>query len=309
MTEEYNLYPLHVFCVVARFGSVTRAAQELCISQPAVSFHIRSLETRYEELLFERTPRGMKLTVAGGEVAAYAHRVFATLKDLDTAVQATREEVKGEVVVAASSTPGTYLVPRLLRRFQERYPEAKPTLVVGDSAEVVTWLEDYRVPIGIVGEGVKATGLLREPVGADELRLVVRADDALCDVAAITGEQLVRRTLFLREEGSSTRVGTLALLGPCIQHFERTVTMGSTEAIKQMVIAGLGVAILSSWTTEVEEQASLLRPVPDLSFRQKRRFFAVRREDRPLPGTIAALWNCLTNCSGKGVGIPQNSLL
>lgn len=297
MTEDFNLYPLYVFCVVARMGSVTHAARELHISQPAVSSHIRSLETRYGELLFERSPQGMKLTVAGGETAAYAHRVFATLEDLGSAVRATRGEVKGEALVAASSTPGGYLVPRLLRVFQQRYPEARPTLVVGDSAEVITWLNDYRVPIGIVGEGVKATGLVQEPVGADELRLVSRADDDLCDTEHITGEHLARRTLFLREEGSSTRAGAIALLGPLLHDFERTVTLGSTEAIKQMVIAGLGVAVLSSWTTEIEEQSSLLGFVRDPSLRHERRFFAVRREDRPLPGAIAALWACITTSS------------
>ncbi len=297
MTEDYNLYPLHVFCIVARLGSVTNAARELHISQPAVSSHIRSLETRYDELLFERTPHGMKLTVAGGEVAAYAHRVFATLEDLGSAVRATRGEVKGEVIIAASSTPGSYLIPRLLGMFHERYPEAKPTLLVGDSAEVIAWLNDYLAPIGIVGEGVKATGLLQETVGADELRLVSRANDVLCDTKNITGEHLVRRTLFLREEGSSTRAGAIALLGPLFHHFERTVTLGSTETIKQMVLAGLGVAVLSSWTTEIEEQASLLSPVKDPSLRRERSFFVVRRADRPLSGATSALWTCLTTCS------------
>lgn len=297
MTDDFNLYPLHVFCVVARLGNMTRAAQELCISQPAVSSHIRALETRYQELLFERTPRGMILTVAGGEVASYAHRVFATMEDLKTAVNATRLEVKGEVTLAASSTPGAYLVPRLLARFQERYPDARATLVVGDSAEVVAWLEDYRVPIGLVGDGIKTEGLLREPIGSDELRLVVKASDILCNVEHITSEHLVRRTLFLREEGSSTRAGAVALLGPFLKAFERTVTLQSTEAIKRMVASGLGVAVLSSWATEMEEKAELLSPVRDAQFKQARRFFVVRKEDRPLPGTMAALWHCLTTCS------------
>lgn len=278
MTDDYNLYPLHVFCVVARLGSVTRAAQELCISQPAVSSHIRALETRYAELLFERTPRGMLLTAAGGEVAAYSHRMFATLEDLETAVHATRGEVKGEVTLAASSTPGAYLVPGLLARFQERYPETRPTLVVGDSAEVIHWLEEYRVPIGLVGEGIKAEGLLQEPVGADELRLVTKAEDPLSKVQRITNAHLACRTLFLREEGSSTRASAVALLGPFLFCFERTVTLQSTEAIKRMVVSGLGVAVLSSWATEMEENTALLAPVKDPRFRQKRRFFVVRKK-------------------------------
>src|SRR5215467_9366433 len=102
MTEEYNLYPLHVFRVVARLGSVTRAAEELCISQPAVSSHLKTLQGRYKEVLLERTPRGMLLTPAGAVVADHASRVFALLEDTVAAVEATRGEVKGNVTLAAS---------------------------------------------------------------------------------------------------------------------------------------------------------------------------------------------------------------
>src|SRR5579871_5295268 len=114
MTEDYNLYPLHVFRIVARLGSVTRAAQELYISQPAVSSHLKALEARYKAALFERTPRGMLLTPVGEIVAEHANRVFALLEDIGTAVEAAHGEVQGKVTVAASSTPGAYLVPRLL---------------------------------------------------------------------------------------------------------------------------------------------------------------------------------------------------
>jgi len=86
MREEYNLYPLHVFRVVARLGNATRAAEELCISQPAVSSHLKTLQARYRETLLERTPRGMLLTPVGVVVAEHANRVFALLEDTATAV-------------------------------------------------------------------------------------------------------------------------------------------------------------------------------------------------------------------------------
>ena len=140
MADEFNLYPLHVFRVIARLGSVTRAAQELFISQPAVSAHLRSLEQHYGEPLFERTPRGMLLTPAGTAFSEQVNRLFAIYDDLPSTVDAVRGRVRGEVVVAASSTPGAYLVPELLRRFQKKYPDARPTLTVVDSAQVLEWL-------------------------------------------------------------------------------------------------------------------------------------------------------------------------
>jgi DNA-binding transcriptional LysR family regulator len=297
MTEDYNLYPLHVFRIVARLGSVTRAAQELCISQPAVSSHLKTLEARYNEALFERTPRGMLLTPAGTALAEHAGHLFALLGDTLTAVEATRGQVKGKVILAASSTPGSYLVPRLLRQFQDRYPEAEPTLLVGDSQEVLSWVHDYRVSLGVVGETIMETGLIREKIGQDELRLVVAAADDLSQVPILAGEHLAGRTLFLREQGSSTRAGAERLLGGWMNHFKRVVELNNTEAIKQAVAASLGVAVLSSWATELEERAELLCPLRDPGFKQQRKFYLVRRADRPLVGTTEALWRCLTTCS------------
>ena len=294
MSEELNLYPLHVFRVVAQQGSVTQAARELYISQPAVSFHVKAIEARYGELLFERTPRGVRLTPAGAIVLEQANRLFGLLEDIPAAVHAACGEVKDTVTVAASSTPGAYLVPRLLRRFQHRYPRAEPHLRVGDSAQVLAWLQDYEAPLGVVGETAETAGLVRELVGADELRLVVAGGDPLAGKEEVTSRELSGYTLFLREPGSSTRAGTEALLTGLLPAFRKAVTLTSTEAIKQMVTEGLGVSVLSSWATRLEEEAGLLRPVGDEKLRRERCFYLVRREDRPLLGVAAALWQCLT---------------
>jgi DNA-binding transcriptional LysR family regulator len=232
----------------------------------------------------------MLLTPAGAAVAERANHVFALLSDVESAMEAARGEVKGPITLAASSTPGAYLVPRLLHRFQQRYPEAEPTLLVGDSQEVLSWLHEYRVPLGVVGETPMESGLIREEIGQDELRLVVMETDELSRVPDITEDHLAGRTLLLREPGSSTRAGAERLLCDRIKAFRRVIELTSVEAIKQMVAAGLGVAVLSSWATELEESAGLLAPVQDLQFRQQRRFCLVRRANRPLLGAAAALW-------------------
>lgn len=296
MLNEFNLYPLHVFVLVARLGSVTRAARELFISQPAVSSHLRALEERYGTPLFERSPQGMQLTEAGKVVLDYAGRLFALRDEIPSAVDAARQVVRGEVVIAASSTPGAYLVPQLLSRFQQRYPEAKATLVVGDTAEVIAWLHEYRVPIGTVGETGEAQFLYRVPIGRDDLRLVSRAGDSICRLRRIETKHLEGHTLLLRETGSSTRVGAESLLGPLIKSFAAVMEVRNTEAIKQMVSEGLGVSVLSSWATKLEEEAGRLEAVGDPRLRQKRQFYLARRKDRPLGGINQALWDCLTGC-------------
>jgi DNA-binding transcriptional LysR family regulator len=297
MAEDFNLYPLHVFRLVARSGSVTRTAQELFISQPAVSAHLKSLEQRYVVTLFERTPRGMRLTRAGENVMEQANRLFALYEEIPAV--AACSEVRGEVTLAASSTPGAYCVPELLRQFQERYPEVRPTLMVGDSAEVVEWLREYRVPLGVIGEMVMDDDLHRMEIAADELQLVVAANDPLCRVRQVKPGHLAGRTLLLREAGSSTRSGAESLLSGMMKQFSRVVEIHNTEVIRQAVISGLGVAVLSSWATKLEEKAGLLKPVRDARFRQRRRFFLVRRRDRVLTGNAAALWECLKTCPSK----------
>jgi DNA-binding transcriptional LysR family regulator len=294
MSDEFNLYPLHIFRLVAKLGSVTRAAQELFISQPAVSAHLRSLEQRYKESLFERTPRGMALTPTGVAFLEQINRLFAIYDDLPSTFDAVRGRVQGEIIVAASSTPGAYLAPELLRQFQKLYPESRPVLRIGDSAEVLEWLLNYEAPLGVIGEMSISEDLQSVEIGSDRLQLITAGSDTLCRVRQVKPEHLRGRTLLLRERGSSTRAGTKGLLGERLKDFERVVEVPSTETIKQSVIAGLGVAVLSSWATKLEESAGLLRPVRDNGLKRQRKFYLVRRKDRVLTASAASLWDYLS---------------
>lgn len=293
MAEDFNLYPLHVFRLVAKCGSASLAARELHISQPAVSAHLRAVEQKIGDALFERTPRGMLLTAMGETVLDHANRLFSLYDEMPSLADSCRGIIRGEVLIAASSTPGAYFLPRLLQRFQKKYPEAHPMLMVGDSGDVLTWLSEYRVPLGVIGDMASDNALERLEVGADELRMVTASSTPLHRARQITTRQLSEYTLFLREPGSSTRANAEALLGEMLPHFRRVVTLGSAEAIKQAVIANLGVAVLSSWATRLEEKAGLLRPVRDRRFRRARKFHLARRHDRVLNGTALALWDFL----------------
>lgn len=296
MSESYSLYPFQVFRVVARTGSVTRAANELFISQPAVSAHLKAVEHRFGELLFERTPKGVTLTTVGGEVLEQVNRLFTLYEELPGIVEAARGRISGEITVAASSTPGTYLVPALLNQFQQLYPESKPSLMVGDTAEVLQWLHEYRVPLGVVGELHAGEDLHKLKIGCDEISLVASAQDSISKVKKLTPGDVREQTLFIREHGSSTREAMEKLLGDLSISFARIVEISNTEAIKQSVITGLGMAVLSSWSIELEVKAGLLLPLADERFRMCRNFYLVRREDRVLKGSAAALWNCLKEC-------------
>jgi DNA-binding transcriptional LysR family regulator len=296
MNTDYNLYPWHVFRVVARLGSVTRAAAELSISQPAVSAHIRAVERGLGVALFERVSRRMVLTEMGEAVRERADRVISLYEELPGVVEVVRQRVAGELVVAASSTPGTYRLPALLRKFEKRYPEVVSLPRIGSSGEVIEWLLGWQAPLGIVGEITLPEGIEAHPFKSDQVRLVASSGDPLVAESrrrSLTAEDLRRRSLFVREAGSSTRAVVERLFGDQLSRFARLIVIPSTEAIKQSVAAGLGWAVLSSWATAWEEKAGVLTPIPDRRWRRSRRFYVVKRRDRELTGAGAELWKML----------------
>ncbi len=204
MNIDYNLYPWQVFRVVARLGSVTRAAEELSISQPAVSAHIRAVETGLGVALFDRVSRRMVLTEVGKAVRQRADRVISLYEELPGVVAEARQRVAGELVVAASSTPGTYRLPTLLRKFERRYPEVVPLPRIGSSGEVIEWLLAWQAPLGIVGEIALPEEIEAHPFRSDQLRLVASSGDPLVVESRhrrLTGEDLRQRPLFVREPG------------------------------------------------------------------------------------------------------------
>ena len=247
-TMDFNLYPLWVFRTIARCQQATRAAEELGISQPAVSAHLQSLERRFGERLFERTPKGLRLTEKGAAVLEHTHLLFARLEELDAL---RGEPLHGTVQLAASSTPGAYLLPGRLKAFSQTHRELFPLLSVGDSGYVLKAVESLEVPLGIVGElpAERHPSLHRQPWATDRLRLMAGADNPLVQVKELEPARLRDQCLILREPGSSTRAYAEGMLLDYLGQFGRVLELASPEAVKEAVVAGLGVAVLSSWAT------------------------------------------------------------
>jgi DNA-binding transcriptional LysR family regulator len=194
---------------------------------------------------------------AGIILLEQVNRLFALYEEIPAAVDALRGRVRGEVIVAASSTPGAYLVPELLRQFQEIYPDVRPVMRVGDSAEALGWLLDYQAPLGVIGEMNIAGSLQSVEIGSDRLQLVAAAGAEIYRVKQVKPEHLRGRTLLLREQGSSTRAGAERLLGARLKEFERVVEVPAPKRFKQTVASGPGVAVLYSWATRLEPARSL----------------------------------------------------
>lgn len=290
---DYNLYPLWTFLAVAREGSLTRAGAHLGISQPAVSAHLKSLEQRFGERLLCRSSTGMRLTPFGEVILKQARAVFLEFHELERL--AAGEALAGDLKIAASNTPGVHWLPAKLGSFRQKHPEIVPSYAIHHSATVTALVLDYSVPLGIVGDlPTSSHELYQEVIGHDSLQLMCAPSNALAGRRTVDGRQLRNQTLILREPGSSTRAQAETMLSKVIGEFERVLELNSNEALKEAVLAGFGVAVLSSWTVVREQSAGLLCAVAPSKWRQTRPIFLIRRSAHALRGAAGLLWDFLS---------------
>jgi LysR family transcriptional regulator, low CO2-responsive transcriptional regulator len=275
-----SLHQLNVFRAVARHQSFTRAAEELYISQPAVSAHVRELERLYGIELFESIGRRVQLTEAGRLLEEYADRLLALVEESRRALDEVKGLARGRLAVGASTIPGAYFLPQVLARFQEQHAGVNVAVQIGDTHQILGMVRRGEVELAVVGESREEAGLLLHPYRADELVLVAAtghrwAREGLADVAELADEPLI-----LRERGSSTRENAEALLRRAGVAPQVAMEWQSTEAIKKAVEAGLGVAILSEHAVALEVTCGRLCVVRHPALRCRRQFYIVRHRDR-----------------------------
>ena len=277
---------LRTFHAVATARSYTRAAERLRLSQPAVSARIRMLERFYGTPLFQVRHRRVSLTDEGQALFAYTQRVFSLVEEAGREVAATRALERGHLAIAASGTIGVYLLPPLLGTFGRDYPGITISLDVGTSRDVLRRVVDAEVAVGLVEAPVAHAEVETAPFAQDELVLVAspdhpygRQETAGVDVLrAETGVRLLRR-----EAGSGTQSQVDAALERAGIHLETAMALGSTEALKQAAMAGLGVAWLSHIAVqrEVEHGELVIVRTPGLVL--ARPLFRVVRRGHRLP--------------------------
>jgi DNA-binding transcriptional LysR family regulator len=238
------LYYLHTFHTVARERSFTRAARRLNLSQPAVSAHIRSLEAYYGARLFEVRQRLTHLTAAGEALFAYTTRVFHLLDEADQVLDASRSGHQGLVRFGASTTLGNYLLPPVLGRFASRHADVVLEANIGTSGDVLTWLKTERIQFGLVEAPLQDRDVELDPIGQDELLLVAPADHQLTRHGPLKPASLVRYPILRRESTSGTQQLVDTELRRHAADSPTQLVLGSTEALKQAVLAGVGVAWL-----------------------------------------------------------------
>jgi len=288
-----DIHRLEVFCKVVELRSFTKAADAVFLTQPTVSEHIRALEESLGERLIDRLGREAMPTPAGKILYRYAREILQIRNAAMQALQKFRGDLAGQLLMGASTIPGTYLLPELIGRFKALYPAIGITLRISSSGGVVEGVLDGSLEAGLIGARWDDRRIVLEEVFSDELVLVVTPDHPLAKrpgeevpLAAIEGMPFI-----LRERGSGTRMVMARALeahGFSPSRLSVVAEMGSTEAVRQSIKARIGVSILSARAVAEDIERGTLAAVPLQGLRFFRPFYLAQRKNRQASPLCAA---------------------
>ncbi len=247
---------LQVFHTVARLLSFTKAAESLHMTQPAVTFQVRQLEEHFNTRLFDRTHNRISLTEAGQRVYEFADQIFDLYSQMENGVREITGDISGVVVIGASTTIAEYMLPALLGDFKARYPDVEIQLKVSNSDGIVSMVESNAIDLGVVESPVANKNLVVEHCTEDQLVAILPKGHPLSGYQSLSFKRLLDYPFICREEGSGTREVISDYL--TVQNEDNDLQMhvamelGSPEAVKGAVEAGMGVSVMSSSTIQKE---------------------------------------------------------
>ena len=276
-----TLQQLKIFESVSRLGSFTRAAEELFITQPAVSIQIKRLEAQVGLPLFEKIGKKTFPTTAGKILYDTSLDILNRVDILKNAIEELKGTVKGTLQMSVV-TSSKYFLPNLLGSFLQQYPDVEPKLKFTNRARVIERLMNNEDDFVIMGQIHSDENLEAYPFLNNILGIVASADHPLANKKNITIEELANQRFLIREIGSGTRYVFDQLLKKHGVKIEPYMELGSSEAIKHAVMAGLGIAVLSLHSVQLERDVNKLTVLDVEGFPLKRRWYAVHLKGRKL---------------------------
>ncbi|MBI2369847.1 MAG: LysR family transcriptional regulator [Deltaproteobacteria bacterium] len=296
-----DLRQIEVFCKVVELKSFSRAAEAVLLAQPTVSAHIKALEGELGCRLLDRLGKQAVPTRAGQLLHRYASQILALHGEAQKAIHHFLGKMIGELVIGASTIPGEYLLPGLLGRFKGLYPGIAVTLIIRDTARILTLAQEGQVEIGIVGARQRDEKLRFRRFLKDELILILPPGHRWAARREVALADLREEPFVIREKGSGSRAAlqaALAQAGMRLPEMQILTEMGSTEALKQAVRAGLGVAFVSRRAVQEELSRGALVTVPVHGLRVLRDFYIATHAGRTRsPLAEAFLQFVLKGCS------------
>jgi DNA-binding transcriptional LysR family regulator len=245
-----NLEHLRTLVSIAEQGSLSAAARDKRISQPAVTKQVQRIEAELGLALLVRGPRRKaELTPAGEQVLVFAKATLARFEMLERELATLRSIGGGTLTLAASTIPGEYVLPALLAAFRAAVPQVDVKVTISDTADVATRLLADMADVGVIGSTIRRPGLRLERLVSDEIVLAVPLDHPFAERERVDVHDLDGEPLILREEGSGTRRSVetaLAAAGESLPREQGALVLGSTQAILQAVEQGLGIGFVSA---------------------------------------------------------------
>jgi DNA-binding transcriptional LysR family regulator len=278
-----DMHHLKIFVSVYKYKSFTRASEELHISQPTISEHIKNLENSLGCKLFDRLGRSIMPTTEADVLYPKALQLLDDLKQIQDEITATGDGVKGSLIIGASTIPGTYILPRVAYSFKKQYPEVGFEILIEDSAKITSQVLQHELLCGIVGARKTSDKLFYEPLIEDELVLV--ATKKVLAQKTVSLSKLTTIPFLQRETGSGTRQTFENFLGKNMSSDALNVvaTLGSTSAVKQAAKESLGASVISRIAVQEELDNNILQEIPIRNLKMKRKFYLVRQKKRTLP--------------------------
>ena len=276
-----TLQQLKLFEAVSRNGSFTRAAEELYLTQPAVSIQVKRLEEQVGMPLFEQVGKKIFPTAAGQALYEASCDILSRIAQLRDTIDDLQGKVKGSVRLSLVSTT-EYFMPRLLGAFLQKFPDVEPKLHFTNRATVVQRLHDNLEDFVVMGQAPDDAALHAYPFLENIVVVVAHPDHPLAKMKKVTLKKLAEQRFIVREQGSGTRMAVDRRLADRGITIDPYMELGSSEAIKQGVMAGLGIATLSLHSIMLERRAGLIKVLNVENFPIKRRWYAVHLKGKHL---------------------------
>lgn len=283
-----NLHQLELFVAVADCGSFTRAAEALHISQPSVSARIRDLEESLGQHLFEQVGRRIYLTDAGQELKEHAEAILLRVAEARRALEEIEGLRRGTLRVVATTTVGSYILPRVMGRFRRVYPGISLALDVTNWSRAVDLLRHHRMDLAVLGPTDEIEDLVVQDFYKNELVVAAAPTHPLAGRTRIPFAELATYPVLVREHGSGTRSDTERLFAEHKAPLIVAMELRHSTAIKQGVMAGLGISLLSKEAMGLELANGTLVELDVEGLPIRRDWHIVHRHDRHLPRAAAA---------------------
>jgi DNA-binding transcriptional LysR family regulator len=281
-------FRLKVFRAAAEHLNFRKAAEELFLTQPAVTLQIKALEDDLGVRLFDRAAGRVTLTPQGTLLLGYAKKISTLVSEAEQELGTEDGSFSGELFLGVSTTIAQYVLPRLIGAFREENPRVQLALHSGNTAEIVALLLKGEVSIGLIEGPARDRGIHVEPFMQDEMVLITPPDS---ESDHLSGQELLASNLLMREQGSGSRrvVETaLAKAGFRLKSFKSVMDLDSTEAIKSAVEAGLGIGFVSRWAISKELELGSLRVAGVVGLTMARHFSLISRTGPQPQGPPAA---------------------